>query len=148
MQINGLKITRCITWIGSVTNVAVTDIIAHHPKTGKRIGITVKSRTRNVGSETTQVNLLSYRKGKNDRQRVLEACTAFGCEPWIAVYVETSEYSELFLTSLENYDNKYRISEERALDTWKMSPKYKSKYLADNEVKYVRAEYKGDGWVW
>ncbi len=124
------------------------DVIAYHSKTGKRIGITVKSRTRNVGSETTQVNLLSYRKGKNDRQRVIDACTAFGCEPWIAVYVETAEYSELFLTSLENYDRKYRISEGRTLDTWKMIPKYKELYLADKEVKYIHTDYHGDAWHW
>lgn len=124
------------------------DVIAYHPKTGKRIGITVKSRTRNVGSEATQVNLLSYRKGKNDRQRVLDACTAFGCEPWLAIYVETAEYSELFLTSLENYDLNYRISEERVLDTWKMTPKYKERYLADKEVKYIRTNYHGDAWNW
>jgi hypothetical protein len=124
------------------------DVIAYRPKTKKRIGVTVKSRTRNLGSETTQVNLLSYRQGKDDRKRVLDACIAFGCEPWIAVYVETSKYSELFLTSLENYDKKYRISERRALDTWKMSSKYKTMYLKDKEVKYMRADYNGEGWQW
>ena len=85
-------------------------IVAFNPKTSLRLGITVKSRTRNIGKESTQVNIFSYREGKNDRQKLINACTAFGCEPYIAVYVETSQFADLYLTSLNNYDSKYRIS--------------------------------------
>jgi hypothetical protein len=57
------------------------DVVAYNPKTERRLGITIKSRTRNIGTETIQVNLLSYREGKNDREKLLNACKAFGCEP-------------------------------------------------------------------
>ena len=76
------------------------DVVSFNPSTDRRLGITVKSRTRNVGTEATHVNIFSYREGKNDRQRLVEACRSFGCEPWIAVYVETQCSADLYLTSL------------------------------------------------
>jgi len=82
------------------------DIVAYNPRTKKRLGITVKSRTRNIGKEATQVNIFSYREGKNDRQKLIDACVSFDCEPWIAVYVETVQSADLYLTSLSNYDLK------------------------------------------
>ncbi len=124
------------------------DLVAFNPRTKQRLGITVKSRTRSVGKEQTQVNLFSYREGKNDRLKLIDACASFGCEPWIAVYVETSQFADLYLTSLDNYDSKYRTREGRALDTWKMSPKYRALYRQDKEVKHIRADFHQDGWAW
>ena len=46
------------------------DIIAYNPLTRQRLGITVKSRTRTPGKEDTPVNIFSYRKGKDDRQKL------------------------------------------------------------------------------
>jgi hypothetical protein len=124
------------------------DVIAYHPSTKKRLGITVKSRTRNVGKEHTHVNLLSYQKGKNDRQKLLDACKAFGCEPFLAVYVETLDSADLYLTSLAHYDGKYRSREGRALDDWKMGTKYTEQYDKDPEVKHVRMTYRTTNWEW
>src|SRR5512139_4061562 len=59
------------------------DVVAYHPATEKRIGITIKSRTRVVGLEDDSVNLFSYQNGKNDREKTLSACKSFACEPWI-----------------------------------------------------------------
>jgi Holliday junction resolvase-like predicted endonuclease len=50
------------------------DIVAYHHATRDRLGITVKSRTRLAGSEKDSVNLFSYQRGKDDRQKVLDAC--------------------------------------------------------------------------
>lgn len=124
------------------------DVVAYNPKTKHRMGVTVKSRTRNVGTERTQVNIFSYRQGKDDRERLRDACRTFASEPWIAVYVETLSFAELYLTSLANYDEKYRISEGRALDTWKMSPKYKVLYSSDANVKSIRADFHQERWTW
>ena len=124
------------------------DLVAFNPKTSQRLGITVKSRTRNIGKEGTQVNIFSYRKERNDRQKLIDACTSFGCEPWIAVYVETSQFADLYLTSLNNYDSKYRPNQGRALDTWKMSPKYRALYGRDKEVKHIRADFLQESWNW
>ena len=124
------------------------DVVAYNPKTERRIGITVKSRTRNIGKETTNVNLLSYRKDKTDRQKLLEACQTFACEPWVAIYVETEKYANLYLTSLENYDKNYAGKKGRTIDTWSMTPRYLSLYKNDKEVKCIRAEFNQEGWIW
>ncbi len=124
------------------------DIVGFYPKTKQRLGITVKSRTRSVGKETTNINLFSYREGKNDRQKLVDACAAFGCEPWIALYIETLQSADLYLTSLDNYDSKYRGRMGRALDTWRMSSKYRDLYEADREVKHVTANFNQEGWGW
>jgi hypothetical protein len=124
------------------------DIVAFNPQTKQRLGITVKSRTRNVGKETTKVNIFSYREGKDDRQKLIDACIAFQCEPWIAVYIETLASADLYLTSLGNYDSKYRSKEGRALDTWGMSSKHRAQYEQDKEVKHIRANFDQDDWCW
>lgn len=124
------------------------DIIAYNPLTGQRLGITVKSRTRNIGTEKTTVNIFSYRKGKNDRQKLLNACKAFACEPWIAVYVETSKSADIYLTSLKNYDEKYRGREDKVVDNWKMRKKYKEQYEKDLDVKHIAIEFHARNWRW
>jgi len=62
------------------------DVVAFNPSNGERLGISVKSRTRNAGSQNTSVNLLTKEK---DREKIVDACNAFACLPWIAIYVET-----------------------------------------------------------
>jgi len=122
------------------------DIIAYNPNTEQRLGITVKSRTRNVGKEETKVNIFSYQKGKNDRQKLINACKAFNCEPWIGVYVETSKSADVYLTSLKNYEEKYRGREGKAIDDWGMRKKDKEKYEKDPDVKHIRIDFKSKHW--
>lgn len=124
------------------------DIIAYNPHTKQRLGITVKSRTRDKGTEHTPVNILSYQKGKNDRQKLLDACESFACEPWIAVYVETLESADVYLTSLKNYDEKYRGSAGKAIDDWKMRDKDKEQYKKDLGIKHIRIEFNISKWSW
>jgi hypothetical protein len=124
------------------------DLVAFNPRTEQRIGITVKSRTRSIGTETTSVNLFSYRKGKDDRQRLLEACYSFGCEPWIAIYVETKNFADLYLTSLDNYDKRYRTKVGRAVDTWGMASKHRTLYGEDKEVKHIKIDFHQQNWDW
>ena len=122
------------------------DIIAYHRETKKRLGISVKSRARNVGKEHTHVNILSYQKEKNDRQKLLDACEAFACEPYLAVYVETIDSADLYLTSLAHHDEKYRAREGRALDDWKMGKKQAKEYDKDPHVKHVSMDFRTTNW--
>ena len=124
------------------------DIITYNPATKRRLGITVKSRTRNVGKEETTVNIFSRRKGKNDRQKLIAACEAFSCEPWIGVYVETSGAADVYLTSLNNYDEKYLGRAEKAVDVWKMGSKDRERYEMDSHVKHIRIEFHDTNWDW
>jgi len=118
------------------------DIIAYDPRRRQRLGITVKSRTRSAGTEGDTVNVLSYQKGKDDRQKVLSAC-----EAWIAVYVETTDRADVFLTSLANYDANYRRA-GRAIDDWKMRPRDREKYALDPSVKHLGIVFEGARWLW
>jgi hypothetical protein len=108
----------------------------------------VKSRTRVQGKDAESVNVFSYQKELSDRTKLREACETFGCEPWVAVYVETLEAADLYLTSLEHYDQAYRGKESRAIDTWKMGNKEKAVYDADPKVRHVRVEFQTTNWAW
>ncbi len=120
------------------------DVIAYHPRAQKRLGITVKSRTRTKGTETGSVYLFRQRKG--DRQKLLDACEAFSCEPWVAVYAECDICADLFLTSLANYESKYRPGKARAVDGWRMTEKFIREYASDPEVKHIRLDFKAENW--
>ena len=124
------------------------DIIAYNPATKRRLGITVKSRTRNVGKEETTVNIFSRQKGKDDRQKLIAACEAFSCEPWIGVYVETSKSADVYLTSLNNYDSKYLSKAGKAIDDWKMGRKDRERCEIDPDVKHIRIEFHDTNWDW
>ncbi len=124
------------------------DIIAYNPNTGKRLGISVKSRTRKSENNTSPVNLFSYQGDKNDRKKFLDACQAFACEPWIAIYVERPESADLFLLSLQHYDNKYRGPKQRKIDDWKMSPKYIKLYKSDPEIRHIEIKFSTTMWDW
>lgn len=123
------------------------DIVAYSPLTDKRLGITVKSRTRRTGMERESVNIFSYQRGKNDRDKVLNACKAFACEPWVAVYVESTDHADVYLTSLRNYASKYRRP-GKAIDDWKMGPKDREHYASDTSVKHIRLEFQAKNWAW
>jgi Holliday junction resolvase-like predicted endonuclease len=115
------------------------DIVAYSRSTRERFGITVKSRTRRQGTETDSVYI--FRDSKADRRKLLEACEAFNAKPWIAVYAECEKEADLFLTSLDNYDQKYRPSDERAVDGWTMTPKQRLAYAQDPEVKHIQITF-------
>jgi Holliday junction resolvase len=118
------------------------DIIAYNASY-KRLGITVKSRTRREGKESDAVNIFSHQKGKNDRQKLLDACKAFDCKPWVAVYVENLNGADLYLTSLTTF-NKYHGG--KAIETWKMDEKSKKKYAENPDVKHIRIELDTSKW--
>jgi Holliday junction resolvase-like predicted endonuclease len=121
------------------------DIIAYHRESKRRIGVTVKSRTRKPGTETTSVNL--FIRKRKDWKKIQEACEDFKCEPWIAVYVEAKESADLYLTSLANYDAKYRIG-KKAIDDWKMSESYLQRYASDAKVHHIHLKFENRHWKW
>ncbi len=122
------------------------DIIAYDPGTGRRLGISVKTRLRVGGTEKGSVYL--FREKKEDRQKLRDACEAFGCEPWVAVYVECATVADLFLTSLRNYDSKYSPKQERAAHGWGMTTKHLRAYAVDPEVRHIGIQFKDENWSW
>lgn len=124
------------------------DLIAYHPRRDQRLGITVKARTRLPGTERDSVHFFREAKndqGKSDRDKLRDACKAFSCEPWIVVYAECDAHADLFLTSLANYDKKYRVAEKK-VDGWTMTEKRTKEYGSDPETRHIRIEFKGVHW--
>jgi Holliday junction resolvase-like predicted endonuclease len=127
-----------------VINHTGLDIIAYHPKSKHRLGITVKSRTRKLGKESESVNIFS-RKGK-DREKLQSACKSFDCKPWLAIYVECGKTADLYLSSLVTYDSKYRSKKARAIDAWSMTKKPTTAYASDPNVSHIHFEIDNKKW--
>jgi len=101
-------ICNCLSRLGFkvvIVDHTEIDIIAYHTKLKKRIGETVKSRTRNVVTEKVYVTLFYSCKNKDECKSLLDACKAFGCETYyIEDYCEILNYEDIYITSLENYN--------------------------------------------
>jgi hypothetical protein len=118
------------------------DVVAYNPKLKQRLGISVRSRARLPGKETDSVYIL--RKSADDRKKVTTACRAFACEPWVAVYVESTTEADLFLASSVNYDHEYRV--RGVIDRWFLSPKAMRKYAADSNVMHLHFSFRDENW--
>jgi hypothetical protein len=118
------------------------DVVAYKRGRG-RLGIAVRSRTRVGGQESSSVTLFNH--GKDDRAKVKKACTVFACKPWIAVYVEAKDHADLYLTSLQHCDRKYRGRGDRAIDDWKMNRERRDGYASDPNVSHIRFTFAGSG---
>jgi hypothetical protein len=119
------------------------DILAYHKMNNVRLGISVKSRTRTPGKEYNPVNIMF--ESKSDKQNIIEACEAFNCEPWIAVYVEAGQGADLFFTSLEHYLKTYGPQPRRIHD-WKMKDKHREIYDKDPNVKHIAIQFRATNW--
>ncbi len=129
-------------FVVSVVDHTGMDILACDPKKG-RLGITVKSRNRKPGKENESVFIFS-RKNK-DREKLKSACTAFGCDPWIAVYVECTHYADLYLTSLDHYDSNYR-KKNVVTDAWRMGNELRKQYASDPGVRHLHLTFDETKW--
>lgn len=117
------------------------DVVAYDPRSKHRYGITVKTRTRMPGKESDAVNLF----GPGDRDKVSDACEAFGCKPWVAIYVEAESTGDLYLTSLDNYDRKYRM-QGGAIEKWRMTEKQMRGYTADTGIRHIHVDFRDENW--
>ena len=121
------------------------DIVAYHSTLKRRIGVTVKSRTRNEGTEENNVTIFS---DQHNRQKVIDACEAFGCEPWIGIYVEMLDSAELYLLSLDHFDTAYHSEKDRSSASWNMRERDKKRYSDDPEVKRIKISFAEENWNW
>ncbi len=125
----------------SIVDHTGIDLVAYDPRDKKRLGITVKSRTRLRRLETRSVNLFR----RDERAKLTDACEAFACEPWIAVYVETEQAADLYLTSLKNYEATYGRA-ATVIAGFQMTDKLKQRYASDPQVKDVHMKFSSRNW--
>lgn len=74
------------------------DIIARHPHRRELLGISVKSRSRNEGTEGTHLNV---RKPDIDKARL--ACETFLCKPYLAFVVDEAQKIRVFMLSIADF---------------------------------------------
>lgn len=124
----------------SIVDYTGIDVVAYNRELKQRLGISVKSRSRLPGKEAESVYL--FRRVEDRKLR--DACVFFGCEPWVAVYVESEGSGDLFLASLDTYDRSYRT--KVATQGWSMTPKQLDRYKADTGVQHINITFSVNNW--
>jgi ribonuclease HI len=119
---------------------AIIDVIAYNSKNKRRIGISINSTIQPIGNEKKSIDLF----GRDKRVKILEACKSYVCEPWIAIYVETMNYSDLFLISLDDYESKYYRGTKLA--EWKMESEDIKQYDQDANVMHLHLIFEPRNW--
>jgi len=127
----------------SIVDHTGIDIIAFDRINRRRLGISVKARTRCRGSEKSSVTIFEK---ANDREKTLAASVTFGCEPWVAAYVETTEFGDLYLVSLQELDCIYQSQGGAPVRFWRMSPKYCALYKNNPNVFHIRITFDVCNW--
>ena len=110
------------------------DLIAYEKKTGKRIGISVKTRTRKLGTEKEGI----YVK-KSEINKIKNACVYFACKPYFGIVVDRANSIDAILAPLEvvlliNGIGKTYLN-------IKLTEKYLDKYKQIKDGLIVRFEY-------
>jgi len=103
------------------------DLIAKNPISGDLMGISVKSRSRNIGKEDSSVSI------PNDNfEKAEEACKAFGCKPYFAIVVDAGNSITAYILSLSEL---VKISPKgKTASTWKMSKNHRGSYRVNPNI--------------
>jgi Holliday junction resolvase-like predicted endonuclease len=115
------------------------DLIAVNPHTKERMGISVKSRTREIGKENQTVD---FKTG--DFKMLEAACQVFDLKAYFAVVVDAGETIRVFITSTDRVSKYYPAT--AAGSYWKMSPSVLSKYAEDNQIMMFEFQTKQGNW--
>lgn len=115
------------------------DIIANNPKTNEVMGISVKSRSRNTGTEKEHLSITNdnFPKAEN-------ACKAFGCTPYFAIVVDVGNKIYAFITSMSHLLEIHPMRQKTS--GWKMTDKWIQKYRDDPDIKMFEFEYDTSTW--
>lgn len=115
------------------------DIIARNPHTQEVMGISVKSRSRNTGTEG------SYLSIPNDNLEKLEmACQSFNCKPYFAIVVDEANSITTFILSKSHLVKICPPGKE--VISWKMRKTNILKYEADPEIKIFQFSTRTTNW--
>jgi len=119
------------------------DIIAVHPKTKLRMGITVKSRTRLEGKENQEVFIFTKKEKLTWFKNI---CEMFDCEPWIGIFVETTDKSDIYLVSLSEFERIMDMNKKTI--AWKMNDFWRKHNDLNDKVKHIHLSLNRDRWIW
>jgi len=115
------------------------DIIARNPHTDEVMGISVKSRSRNEGTEGTYLSI------PNDNiEKIDVACKAFGCVPYFAIMVDEESKIYIFILKKDYLERIFPPGQTSI--GWKMSKNYLEKYKTDRNIKIIEINYDVLNW--
>ena len=107
------------------------DIVAKNPHTNELMGISVKSRSRNEGTEGTFISipLDSITKLKN-------ACRTFKCNPYFAIVADEANTIVIYILSAATLVKLHKPG--KAVVSWKMGDESKQRYLKHKDIMIVK----------
>lgn len=115
------------------------DIIARNPHTQEVMGISVKCRSRNAGTETTSLSI------PNDNLTKLDgACQAFACTPYFAIVIDGADTITAFILGKDHLVSISPPGDK--VISWKMTPAWVEKYRADTEIRMFRCSTSTPNW--
>ena len=103
------------------------DIIARNPQTDEVMGISVKSRCRNLGKENTHLSIPN-----DDIDKAEAACEAFRCVPYFAMVVDAGEIVRAFILPMKKLLSMF--PKGKAVVNWKMRAQYLARYASDRDI--------------
>ncbi|MBI5394511.1 MAG: hypothetical protein HZA91_04360 [Verrucomicrobia bacterium] len=115
------------------------DLIARRPDSREVLGISVKSRSRQAGTENAHLALPhgGFVKAKS-------ACKAFGCTPYFALVIDAGQRIRIFLLSLRRLQKLFPGG--RKVSAWQMSEPFLRKYYADPQIAIFELATHGEKW--
>jgi hypothetical protein len=103
------------------------------------MGISVKSRSRNPGTEGTYLSI------PNDNFAKLEsACEAFGCDPYFAIVIDENSSIEAFILSARVLEELH--PQQKKVSSWKMSAQWRRLYADDARIVKFRFDAETSQW--
>ncbi len=115
------------------------DLIARNPHTDELLGISVKSRSRNPGTEAASINI-----SESDIQKAEDACATFRCIPYFAIVSDMKDRIVSLLLPVTRL--RQILSDDKAIHQWKMTEQALAQYYADPEIKVFEFETKTHSW--
>ena len=115
------------------------DLIARRPNSKEVLGISVKSRSRQLGTESSNINLPheGFVKAK-------AACDAFGCTPYFALVVDAGDRIRILLLSLRHVQK--LCPGGKKVSAWPMTDSSLKKYYADSKIAIFELATRGEKW--
>jgi hypothetical protein len=115
------------------------DILARNPVSNELMGISVKGRSRNQGTEETYINLPNENFRKVDA-----ACEIFNCTPYFALVIDAGDTIKVFIISKEKL-LQYNPMGQTA-SGWKMTKSWLDQYKNDKEIVKIEFGYSTHHW--
>lgn len=110
------------------------DLLSYHSETSRRLGISVKTRTREIGTEAEGIYIKV-----GEIKKIKDACKAFEAEPFIGIVIDKINQIELFVISLD------AIIKINGVGTTYINVKAKEsdiqKYKQQSDLLYVKLDY-------